>query len=385
MKKLFQKLILFFFVLSLSGCSLLSNFQSLFSFHKQNEVIEQVLQEYSIPDFENRYFLSQLKDEDLAFVLLAYNGLMNFKENIEIGLEFEDQNRPLELLELIQYDCPEIYQFTTNGSSNVVYNWIQSTKELVSMDITYIMDENLYQNSLIQIQNEIDNIVYQVNDLDDFHKELFVYDYIVNHCNYNEQTTHYSSIYGVFIENQAACLGISRTMQWILNECGISCITVGGYAKTQQNGHAWNIVHLEDEYYSVDCTSDTNRKEDEAYKLYAYFNVTDDLIRSSYSLQSSLFNVPETRGTKYNYFTYLNHFIYKEDDLQQSLNTILSDSYFNHHSECVIQFEDLEDFNQVVNDVSTFYNQWLNENDLPFIQASFAHSQEAKIIYFQFQ
>ena len=224
-------------------------------------MIAKIVSDNPIPDFEDRYYLSQLKDKDLAFVIIAYEGLMNFKEKIDINLTFDSQQRPLELLELIQYDCPEIYQFTTNGSTNVSFNWILSKDELVSMDITYLMNEEQYNLSYPVIQDKIQNLLNEIHPLNDFDKELYVYDYIVDNCSYNENTIHYSSPYGVLIEQEAACLGFSRTMQWILKEAGMDCITVGGYSKEKESGHAWNILKLEDEYYSLDLTADTNRKE----------------------------------------------------------------------------------------------------------------------------
>ena len=384
MRKIIKIILIFILSLSLSGCSILSGFSSFFSNIKEEKMIAKIVSDNPIPDFEDRYYLSQLKDKDLAFVIIAYEGLMNFKEKIDINLTFDSQQRPLELLELIQYDCPEIYQFTTNGSTNVTFNWILSKDELVSMDITYLMNEEQYNLSYPVIQDKIQNLLNEIKSLNDFDKELYVYDYIVDTCSYNENTIHYSSPYGVLIEQEAACLGFSRTMQWILKEAGMDCITVGGYSKEKESGHAWNILKLEDEYYSLDLTADTNRKENNGYKMYLYFNVTDDFIRKDYQLQSSLFNVPETKGTKYNYYIYTDHYVYNHQDYQTKINDILSQTYLNQNKECVIQFEDKETYEEVLSNISSVYSNWLMEMNLSFIPASFANVEEYNVIYFQF-
>ena len=185
MRKIIKIILISILSLSLSGCSILSGFSSFFSNIKEEKMIAKIVSDNPIPDFEDRYYLSQLKDKDLAFVIIAYEGLMNFKEKIDINLTFDSQQRPLELLELIQYDCPEIYQFTTNGSTNVTFNWILSKDELVSMDITYLMNEEQYNLSYPVIQDKIQNLLNEIHPLNDFDKELYVYDYIVDNCSYS--------------------------------------------------------------------------------------------------------------------------------------------------------------------------------------------------------
>ncbi|MGM9912945.1 transglutaminase domain-containing protein [Floccifex sp.] len=381
-----KKILIIFLSFLLSGCSLLSNIQYSIDSKKQEQYIENIIDHNTKLDYQNHYFLKQLSDIDLAFVIKVYEGMMNFDETIEINLPFSSQNRPLELLELLQDECPELYQFTTNGSNNnVVCNWILNRKELVSIEMSYLMSKEEYNDSLDIINTEIQNIEEIVKDYSDFDKEMYAYNYIVDHCQYNEKTNHYSSPYGVFIESQAACLGIARTMQWIMNECGIECMTIGGYTEHKQSGHAWNIIKLDNEYYSVDPTSDTNRLDDDKYKMYLYFNVTDNEIRNNYTLQSCLKNVPETTGTKYNYFTYTNHFVSENEDAQTKINALLTQSYFNNQKECSIKIENKDVYDTIVNNVSSIYNNWLLSCSLSFIPCSFANSDEYQVIYFQFQ
>ena len=98
MRKIIKIILISILSLSLSGCSILSGFSSFFSNIKEEKMIAKIVSDNPIPDFEDRYYLSQLKDKDLAFVIIAYEGLMNFKEKIDINLTFDSQQRPLELL-----------------------------------------------------------------------------------------------------------------------------------------------------------------------------------------------------------------------------------------------------------------------------------------------
>ncbi|MCF0106272.1 MAG: hypothetical protein HUJ53_05880, partial [Holdemanella sp.] len=108
-----------FICLSLCGCSF-------FHLTWDDEEIHEIAQN-TIPNFENRYYLSKLKGNDLAFVVKAYEALMNFEDRVTMDLKFDDLDHIETLMDLLQYDCPEIFQFSTNGSSTVLYHYIHGT------------------------------------------------------------------------------------------------------------------------------------------------------------------------------------------------------------------------------------------------------------------
>ncbi len=371
----------------MSGCSsILSTIESIENSSNQANVKEIVDQVYDIiPAFDTKYLFKQLNETDLAFVIKAYRGIMNFEDTIEMNIQFEDENRPFQLLQMIQYECPEIYQFTTNSSdSTVTIDWIERNKQIVNLHVSYLMTQEEYEASYSIIAQEIQDIVNQANQYtNDIDKELFVYNYIANQTIYNENALHNSSCYGVLIDHEAACLGISRTFQWILNELNIPCLTVGGYTANKETGHAWNIVKLDDANYSVDLTSDTIQIDKDNYNLYLYFNVTDEELRDKYELTQGLPDIPKANGTYYNYYSYYNLQVYDYmqayDLIQQNIYQLFNQGYGSFN----VKILDAQAYFDIVNNISQIYNECRQNYSYPSFQASYANSDAYQILHFE--
>ena len=63
------------------------------------------------------------------------------------------------------------------------------------------------------------------------------------------------SIAGVFWKKEAVCAGYAGAVQYLLERIGVPCIYVDGSTQGSTEGHAWNIVKLDGEYYYVDATN----------------------------------------------------------------------------------------------------------------------------------
>ena len=61
------------------------------------------------------------------------------------------------------------------------------------------------------------------------------------------------------IPNYAVCDGYSLAFEYLLQQCGINAIFMGGYGGATEataGGHAWNEVQIDNEWYEVDVTWD---------------------------------------------------------------------------------------------------------------------------------
>ncbi len=120
------------------------------------------------------------------------------------------------------------------------------------------------------------------NDMSDYDKVKAVHDYIVNHSvydytNYVAQTLPDVSyrIEGVILNGTAVCQGYADTFQLFMNLLGIDNRMMSGYAKGE--GHAWNLVQLNGNWYHIDTTWDDPVNENgEQMLYYKYFLVTDE-------------------------------------------------------------------------------------------------------------
>jgi hypothetical protein len=81
-----------------------------------------------------------------------------------------------------------------------------------------------------------------------------VYTYIIDETEY-VTSDHDQSIAGVFSDKNAVCAGYAGATQYLLERMGIFCIYVDGSVLGRDDGHAWNIVQIDGEYYYVDTTN----------------------------------------------------------------------------------------------------------------------------------
>jgi len=82
----------------------------------------------------------------------------------------------------------------------------------------------------------------------------------------------------------------------------IQCEIVYGQSGPDGQGHAWNRVKLDNDYYLLDATWDSQLTINDSLIAYDYFNLTDEWMNQDHT---PLRSFPEKNaGTKYNYFVY---------------------------------------------------------------------------------
>ena len=126
---------------------------------------------------------------------------------------------------------------------------------------------------------------------DNYSKEKYVHDQLLEKVSYNSGAEMNQSAYSALVNGQTVCAGYSRAFQYILQKLGIPCYYCTGYAG---ESHAWNIVQLSDGFYNVDTTWD-----DFADDKYDYFNKTDNDYESSHIRQELSVYLPPCDGEQY--------------------------------------------------------------------------------------
>ena len=112
-----------------------------------------------------------------------------------------------------------------------------------------------------------------------------LHDYLVLNCvydydNYLRHTVPAESYTadGALLEGTAVCAGYARAYQLLMQEAGIPCEYVSGYAG---GGHAWNVVEIDGTWYHVDTTWDDPVPDRAGYVRYDYFLKSDDYMRAN--------------------------------------------------------------------------------------------------------
>lgn len=142
-------------------------------------------------------------------------------------------------------------------------------------------------------------------EMKDYEKVLAIHDYIVINGSYDKDNYDRGTIppesytdYGILINGKAVCEGYAKAMFRLLNSVGVKSLYVTGTANNE--GHAWNIVHLGGEYYHIDATwDDPVTSTGESVLRHNYFNVTDAVMEKDHAWDRSKY--PECKETAYSY------------------------------------------------------------------------------------
>lgn len=177
-------------------------------------------------------------------------------------------------------------------------------------------------------------------------KAKYLHDYIIEHASYNsaaadkiDQPSHLKgkytvpkeyfsaySILGFFTRSQIVCSGYAKLFQYLLARSGMYALYVTG--DSREEGHAWNIVQIDGDYYHFDLTWDDPVSESEEADMlrYDYFAVTTAEIEKDHQLDS-LLAYPDCLAETYHYYRYNNLFLetYDYDCFYQGMQTALAE------------------------------------------------------------
>ena len=161
-------------------------------------------------------------------------------------------------------DHPELFWLETAFSYKFV-----STGICVEIDLQFNRTVQDLGSAKTAFNAQAADIIAGAQNLpDNYAKEKYVHDRLLDRISYSRSAELNQSAYSALVNGQTVCAGYSRAFQHILMQLGIPCYYCTGYAG---ESHAWNIVQLSDGFYNVDTTWD-----DTGSGSYEYFNKTDE-------------------------------------------------------------------------------------------------------------
>lgn len=190
-------------------------------------------------------------------------------------------------------------------SPTIEYVTDASTGYIRSMKVGYTFSKEKIKTMQAEIDEETDKILSMItSDMSDYDIVKLFHDYIIVNCKYNSDAANPNSIYGTLVEKNALCQGYSQSFTYLCSLVGIDSFIVLGVANEP---HMWNVVKMGGDYYHIDLTwDDPDRPKSPDSVRYDYFGLTDDRIRELRQFDEYDYEIPEAKGTKYQYYYYNN-------------------------------------------------------------------------------
>lgn len=196
-------------------------------------------------EVKDYFYYQQLSEQEQKNYLRLVNGLRSFSD--KTSLKSEDGvyswNR---VYMAVAYDFPEFY-------------WLSESRYTVDFD-QHIYPENA-KETYDTLQAIGDEIIAQMPDGSDYDKVKYIYEYIIHNTQYNtaaleddELGWQNQSIRTVFIDKSSICNGYASAFNFLCRKAGIESIYVAGDISASENSHAWNLVKIDGQYYTVDTT-----------------------------------------------------------------------------------------------------------------------------------
>lgn len=249
----------------------------------------------------------------------------------------------------IVYEQSEIF-WADPYNSEMVINEIDG-KFKVFIEPSYVLEK---EDALVKkgkFDKTIDTIVTNANAKPTaFEKILYVHDYILSNCYYDDEIINSSdynttaiNAYGCLIDGKTICSGYTLAFDAIMKRLGFECgVEFNNYSNFSiLTGHVWNYCKIDDDYYYFDLTWDDTGFNSEYYKQYfdysySYFGITkEELSKTNFTLSSDA-PTPYCGGTKYNYFVY-NGYNFSEYNFEKAKEAILKQASQNY---AVLRFDD---------------------------------------------
>lgn len=296
---------------------------------------------YSV-NIETSPYYSMLDENEKDLYKQIYANADNLKKTF-VPKQNITKNELEETIIAVYNDSPELFWIDTSYS----YKYLISGK-IAQVTLNYNSTADDIESSKYLFNQATNKIINEANNYNNnYDKEKFVHDYILEKNIYDINNKLNQSAYSALVNGKTVCAGYSRAFQYIMNKLNITTYYVTG--KSQGESHAWNIVKLGNGYYNIDLTWDDGK-----IITYNYFNKTDYEFSKTHERSEKSINLPSCNATTYKY---------KKPYINNSTNNYDKEYIKNHtkkkSTQVIINNDDDEDDNNSKN-----YNNLDKENNI---------------------
>ena len=265
-----------------------------------NRIIEEVdpwngtvpveVTEYGSP---HKFYYNRLSDKEKH----AYNEIITHIYDMPESIRIPAVNDAelSNVFSAILHDNPDL--FFIGRKCSLTSNFL-----ITECSLEYTVSKSEYAEMKAELNERCHEILSSLSNIeDDWQTELEIHDSIIKNCEYKLEEGNYicSSSYGALVNGEAACEGYSKAAKLLFDLAGMESAVVSGQSESNESSgpHMWNVVKIYGDYYHLDCTwNDAENQKNKDITDYAYFNLTDDMIKKTHSNFSYYFNCESTKA-----------------------------------------------------------------------------------------
>lgn len=179
----------------------------------------------------------------------------------------------------VSYDYPEIYWMPKHYRYSTIASYFSISFEDEN-DSLYLFSREEIAADTEEFEDAVTRITDKIDPgMSDFEKEEILIRELCKRARYTEEgdKTLYSA-YGALVNGEAVCEGYARAFQLLCNRVSIPCKLVVG--ESQGEGHMWNLVQIENNWYHMDPTWMDIAEVPDFY----YFNVSTRRITEDHTI-----------------------------------------------------------------------------------------------------
>lgn len=252
------------------------------------------------------YFSNLEITQQNLYVEILY-ALENYIDEMEVSTTDTDEID--KVFQCVMLDHPEI--FYISGYSFVKYALGDEVKKIVFKGTyEYNQEERIHRE--LQIDEAVNVFLANLKlESTDYEKVKYVYETVIYNTEYDMESADNQNICSVFLNHASVCQGYAKAVQYLLNRLNIPTTLVLGTVENG-DGHAWNMVKIDNEYYFLDTTwgdaSYRIQNNDEAEMIsdtpaisYDYLCVTTEELTRTHKL-TEIVPIPICDSLEANYY-----------------------------------------------------------------------------------